>query len=145
MRKTMRSLICLAMSLVMVLSLHIWTGATVSAEENTVQPRFSYTNYTYTGLEITTQGVAYCTADVEGYSGITTKVHVEMTLQKHTVLWWSNQVSWEGTFYDMSGTLAKTTTVGSGRYRVKAVYTVYSGSASEEITGTSQEKKITVS
>lgn len=145
MSKAIRSLISTVMSLVLLLSVTAWSGGVVSAEETTAQPRFSYTAYTATSLEITTNGVAYCTANVEGYYGTTTKIHIEMKLQKHTVLWWSTQETWEGTFNDYVGALAKTKTVGSGTYRVKAVYTVYSGSASEEITGTSQEKKITVS
>lgn len=144
MSKKICSLMSLVMSIVILFSISVCGGA-VSAEETAVQPRFSYTAYTATGLEITTTGTAYCTADAEGYYGTTTKVHIKMTLQKYTVLWWSNQQTWEGTFNDYYGVLAKTTTVGSGRYRVKAVYTVYSGSASEEITSTSQEKKITVS
>lgn len=140
MSKTIRSLICVVLSLVMLLA-----GVAVSAEEAAVQPRFSYTNYTATGLEITTQGVACCTANVEGYDGITTKVHIRMTLQKHNLLWWSDVVTWENAWNNVVGTLCRTTTVGTGRYRVKAVYTVYSGSNSEEITSTSLEKKITVS
>ena len=141
MSKQVRSLISFMMSLVLLLSVSVWGGATVSAEATPVQPRLSYTNYTFTGLDITTSGVAYCLADVEGYDGITTKVHIKMTLQKHTVLWWSNQETWEGTVYDVVGTLNEVVSVGKGTYRVKAVYTVYSGSASEEITSTSLEKQ----
>lgn len=138
MSKTMRSLVCVIMSVVLLLSMNVWSFA-VSAEETTVQPRLSYTNYTFTGLDITTKGIAYCTAHVEGYSGITTKVHIEMKLQKYTVLWWSTQETWEGTFNSVDGALSKTKTVSdSGKYRVRVTYTVYSGSASEEITGTSQ-------
>ena len=142
MSKRVRSLISLMMSVVILFSIGTVGATTVSAEETSVQPRLSYTNFTFTGLDITTAGVACCTAGVEGYDGITTKVHIRMTLQKYTVLWWSDQISWENTFADMEGALCRSTTVsGSGRYRVRAVYTVYSGSASEEIIGTSQEYK----
>lgn len=65
MSKIMRSLVCLVMCLVLVLSMNVWSS--VSAEETAIQPRLSYTNYTFTGLDITTKGVAYCTADAEGY------------------------------------------------------------------------------
>ena len=64
-----------------------------------------------------------------------------MTLQKHTFLWWSTVETWEGTFNDFFGTLSETIHVGSGTYRVKADFTVYSGSASEDITMYSQENK----
>ncbi len=144
MSKKARSLVSLVMSVVMLLSVCTVGATTVSAEENQVQPRLSYTNYTFTGLDITTAGVACCTAGAEGYDGITTKVHIRMTLQKYTVLWWSDQISWENAFTGVEGALCRNTTVTSGgRYRVKAVYTVYSGSASEEITSTSLEKKYT--
>lgn len=139
MSKRMYSLVCMVMSVVLLFSMNVWSGAIVSAEETTVQPRLSYTNYVITGLNITTSGVAYCTASAEGYDGITTKIHIEMKLQKYTVLWWSAVETWEGTFNNYYGALSTSKSIGSGRYRVKAVYTVYSGSNSEEITGTSQE------
>ncbi len=145
MSKVIRSLVCVMLSMVMLLSMNVWSAAAVSAEETTVQPRFSYTAFTFTGLDISTKGAATCHSEVEGYDGITTKIHIEMKLQKYTVLWWSNVETWEGTFNDMEAFFIKTATVGSGRYRVKAIYTVYSGSDSEEITAFSQEKKITVS
>ena len=145
MSKKMRSLMCVMLSMVMLFSMNVWAGATVAAEEATVQPRFNYTAFTFTGLDISTKGAATCLASVEGYDGITTKIHIEMKLQKYTVLFWRNVESWEGTFNDMEATFIKNATVGSGRYRVKAVYTVYSGSASEEITAYSQTKEITVS
>lgn len=139
MSKKMRSLMCTIMSVVLLLSMNVWSGVIVSAEETTVQPRFSYTNYTATGMKLTTSGVAYCTASIEGYMGITTQIHIEMKLQKYTILWWSAVETWEGTFNDYYGILSTNKSINSGKYRVKAVYTVYSGSNSEKITGTSQE------
>ena len=143
MSKAMRSLLCAMLSVVLLFTMTAWTGATVSAEE--VQPRFSYTNYTFTAMDITTKGIATCHADVEGYDGITTKIHIKMQLQKYEHFWWSTLETWEATFYDVVGDLSKTATVGSGRYRVKATYTVYSGSASEEIVAYSQEDVFTMS
>ena len=139
MSKRMYSLVCMMMSVVLLFSMNVWSGAVVSAEETTVQPRFSYTNYTATAMTLTTSGVAYCTASAEGYDGITTKIHIEMKLQKYTVLWWSAVETWEGTFYGVDAILSEAANISSGKYRVKAVYTVYSGSNSEKITGTSQE------
>ena len=145
MSKAVRSLMCVMLSVAMLFSMNVWSSAAVSAEKTTVQPRFSYTNFTFTGLDISTRGVATCTTSVEGYDGIATKIHIEMTLQRRRILLWDDVATWEGTFNDYFGALSKTTTVDSGRYRVKAVYTVYSGSASEEITAYSQTKEITVS
>lgn len=144
MSKTTRSLVCLFMCFALVFSMNVWSGFAVSAEESTAQPRLSYTNYALTGLNITTSGIAYCTANVVGYDGITTKIHIKMNLQQYLALQWTTIASWQGTFNDVEGALSKTKTLtSSGRYRVQAVYTVYSGSASEKIIGTSQEKYFT--
>ena len=145
MSRLMRSLICVMLSVVMLLSMNVWMGAAVSAEETVVQPRFSYTNFAAASLDITTQGVASCLATAEGYNGITTKVEIQMILQKSIKRRWTDMVTWEGTFNGMDGYLNELTTVTTGTYRVKAVFTVYSGSAYEEITVYSQEKYILVS
>lgn len=144
MTNNVRSFICLVMSLVMMLSMTVWTSSVVSAEETAVQPRWSYTNKTNTHLGVTTSGTATCTATVTGYSGIATKVKIKMHLQQYLALQWTTIGVWEGTFNDFYGALSKTKTLtSSGNYRVKAVYTVYSGSASEEITSYSLEKYFT--
>ena len=145
MSKNVKKIICLLMSLLLLFPLNVLASADTVPEENEIQPRYNYTNLTYVGLSITTAGTAYCTADVEGYEALTTKVHIKMTLQKYTVLWWSKVETWEGTFNEAYGTLSETAQVGSGTYRVKAEFTVYSGSNSEEITSYSQENKFTKS
>ena len=139
MSKNVKRIICLLMSLLLLCSLNL-----VSSAETAVQPRFSYTANASISLAITTSGTAYCATDVQG-NNLATKVYIKMTLQKYTVLWWSKVESWEGTFNNVYGTLSETAQVGSGRYRVKAEITVYSGSNSEEITEFSQEKKVTIS
>lgn len=135
--------LCTLMSVVLLLTIPAWAGAMVSAE-STVMPRYSYTGYTYTALTITSGGTAYCTADVEGYDNITTKIHINMKLQQYLAMQWTTIGEWEGTFNDIYGILDKTKTLtSSGRYRVKAVFTVYSGSAYETITSYSQEQYYT--
>ena len=145
MSKNIKRIVCLLMSLLLLFPLNLVSSAATVTGEIAVQPRFSYTNNTSTSLTITTSGTAYCAADVQGYDGITTKVYIKMTLQKYTVLWWSKVETWEGTFNNVYGTLSETAQVGSGRYRVKAEYTVYSGSDYEEITDFTPEKKVTIS
>lgn len=142
MSKSTRTALCLLLSLLMLLPLNLMAGASATGQ-TTVQPRWSYTNVTFVGLSIPSSGYAVCTADAEGYPGTTTKIYIKMTLQKHTFLWWSTVETWEGTFNDFFGTLSETIHVGSGTYRVKADFTVYSGSASEDITMYSQENKYT--
>lgn len=141
--RTLR-IVSLTMSLILLLSVGVWPCAAVSAEETAVQPRYSYTCYNSTGLDITTDGTAYCLADAEGYEGITTKIHIQMTLQRSIRRRWTDIATWEGTFNDIYATLSKTTTTTTGTHRVKAIFTVYSGSDYEVIENISQEMYISV-
>ena len=106
-----------------------------------IMPCFEYTNTTATSLSISSSGTATCSTSLNGYTGVTTKIVINMTLQKKTLLWWSEVDSWSKTINDSFGSLTKTASVGSGKYRVKVEFTVYSGSNSEEITTYSQEKE----
>ena len=100
--------------------------------------RFSYTNFTMTGLNINAGGTATCVADFGGYAGITTKVDISMTLQKRVLLlFWTDEATWSQSFKGHTGTLSKTKTVTSGTYRVQATYIAYSDTKSETITSTS--------
>ena len=145
MSKRMKTVVCLFMSLLLMLPLNLIASAATVPEESQVQPRWSYTDITYVAIAIDGSGNASCLADVQGYYGTTTKIHIKLTLQKYTVLWWSKVQTWEATFNYYYGTLNPSTTVGNGTYRVKAEFTVYSGSNSEQITSFSQEKKFTKS
>ncbi len=143
MSRNAKRIICLLMSVLLLFPMNVLASA-ATVEESSVQPRWTYTSFTSSALTITTAGKAYCTSDIQAYDNVT-KIHIKTTLQKYTVLWWSKVEVWESTFYDVCGTVTETTTVGSGRYRVKSEFTVYSGSDTEEITTMSQEKKVTIS
>ena len=143
MHKITRSLICIGLCVTMLFSIPAWTSA-ATAEKAVVQPRFNYTFLTSAGLAITQKGIAYCSADAEGYDNITTKIHIDMHLQQYIALQWTTIAAWEGTFYDVWGGLSESKQVYSGRYRVKAVFTVYSGSNYEVIDTYSQEKYVTI-
>ena len=143
MSKTMRALLCMMMSVVLVLSMNVWTSAGTTAEVTSAQPRLSYTNYVSTSLSITTAGSARSIAEVAGYDGITTKIKITMKLQQYIALQWTTIAEWTGTFNDSWGALSKTKTVYTGRYRVKVNATVYSGSAYEKTEVISQEKYYT--
>ena len=109
--------------------------------QSDVMPCFEYTNTTATSLSINSSGKATCSTSLNGYNGTTTKIVIKMTLQKKTLLWWSSQETWSATVNNWYADLTKSASVGSGTYRVKVQFTVYSGSNSEEITTYSQEKK----
>lgn len=127
------------LALVMCLVLMCGTGLVVNAEttESQVQPRYDYTNIISATLA-NSGGKAVCVGDVNGYSGITTKIVLTMTLQKKGLLWWSKTQEWTTTVNSYQATLSKTVAVESGKYRVKVEATVYSGSNSEEVSCTSQ-------
>lgn len=116
------------------------TDKIVAEDNSVIQPLYDYiTNYG-TSLSISS-GTAKCNASLSGKNGTTTKIVVKMTLQKKTLLWWSEVETWSATYNTYCGTLSKSTTVDSGTYRVKVVYTVYSGSNSESITDYSSQYK----
>lgn len=144
MSKFVRSVVCVVMCTVLLMSIPAWTSAAKTEGKAAVQPRYSYTFMTSTGLEITTSGTAYCTATAEGYDNITTKIYINMKLQQYIALQWTTIAEWEGTFNDVWGAISETKQVYTGRYRVKADFTVYSGSSYETINTYSQEKYITV-
>lgn len=114
--------------------------ASSSEGEPGIQPLFEYTNTTGAALRIS-NGTATCVTTINGYSGVTTKIEIKMTLQKKFLLWWNTEETWSKTINDFYGSLTKTASVDSGTYRVKVEFTVYSGSKSEEITTYSQENE----
>lgn len=107
--------------------------------DSLVQPCYEYANTVATSLT-SSDGKAACSANLTGLSSVT-KIKITMTLQKKTLFWWSEVTTWTTTVEGRVASLYKTKTVESDTYRVKAVYVVYSGSASEEITAYSPEKK----
>lgn len=142
--KTKR-LLCFTMSFILLLSLNLWSGMAVAAEESLVEPRFSYTKVTTTSFVEGSGGSITCYASAEGYSGITTRIHIKMELQKFGTVKWETVTTWESTVFTYHSSLSKNYTLSkSALYRVKATYTVYSGSAYETITSYSQEDFITV-
>lgn len=110
------------------------------ADNNIAQPLLDYTSSATVGISISS-GTAYCESQLIGYSS-TDKIKITMTLQKKTLLWWSEVDTWTTTYYDSVALMSKSCTVGSGTYRVKAEFTAYCGSDSETITVTSGEKTV---
>ena len=127
------------LALVMCLVLVCGTGLVASAEtvDRQSQPRYNYTNIISSTL-INSDGKAKCCGIVEGYNGITTKIVLTVTLQKKTLLWWSDVQEWTITANDYFAAITKTVTVDSGTHRVKSVATVYSGTNRETVDCTSK-------
>ena len=136
------------LSILMVIVLCFSLGLTANAEDfsgsessndSSVQPRYSYTASVSTTLT-NSDGNATCGTSVSGYFDLATKIKITMTLQKKTLLWWSEVETWTVTVNDYFASIYKTTAVKSGKYRVKADIVVYNYSASENITKYSTER-----
>lgn len=134
--------ISLLLVLVVMFSMNLMANAetvppyileTNTSEDLEIQPQFEYTSTTATSLTIS-NNTASCVARLNGYSGITTKIVIKMTLQKKNWFWWNDEQTWSTTINNCYGSLTRSTPVSSGTYRVQTVFTVYSGSNSEEIT-----------
>lgn len=111
----------------------------VSIEE-TVQPMYKYATNVLVSLNIS-NNTAQCVSHVTCVQGVT-KIVVKMSLQKKTLLWWSNTEEWNATYNSTPiAHLAKSCGINSGTYRVKVKITVYSGSSSETITAYSPQKE----
>lgn len=78
-------------------------------------------------------GTAYCVSTLNGISSVT-KIEATQYLEKKTLFWWSNVKSWSKTSNSSMISMSNTEhNVGSGTYRLRTVFKVYSGSNSEEI------------
>lgn len=108
-----------------------------------IMPFWDYTHDCSNKLSISGT-TATCYSDASGYSGVTTKIVIEHTLQKKTLLFfWSDVDSWSTTINKYAGSLTSTRGgLSSGTYQLKTVYTIYSGSNSETIEIYSDEKKV---
>ena len=131
-----------AVSLMLVAVLVLSAATVVSAqsidtaEQAPVPTRMAYISSTNTSLTISS-GQASAYARLIGYPGTTTKISITMTLQKQGFLglYWSDVTGWSDTFYSSTATMSRTHSgLSGGTYRLKAVYTAYSGNASETVT-----------
>ena len=127
------------LTLLMTCSMAVGTYALSNKPE--MQPFYDYTADHTVTLTIS-GGTATCYAGLQGYPGTTTRINANMTLQKKGLFGWSEE--WDYTYGVYTHALDKTeiTSVGSGTYRLKVVFTVYSGTASETITAYSSEVKV---
>jgi len=135
-----KRILCVMLTVALLCSL---TGHTYAAiAEPGIQPLYQYAADAYATLQINGT-TATGTAVLDGFAGTTTKVNVVMTLQKKG-LWWSNASdSFNYTTYGHDANLELNyDSLSSGTYRIKDVFTVYSGTASETITAYSPEARV---
>ena len=125
-------------SLVLAMLMLFVGSVAVSADDGDIQPLLDYTSSATVNLVIS-NNTAYCASQLIGYSS-TTKIKITMTLQKKSLLWWSEADSWSATYYGNTAAMSRDCSVDSGTYRIKTVFVVYCGDDSETITVTTSEK-----
>lgn len=97
----------------------------VEVDENMFIIHSAFIHATNTTLSISNAGVATAFASLTGRPGTTTNVSITMTLQRRGFLGliWSDVETWTTSANHHSATILRTHNVGSGTYRVRAVYT----------------------
>ena len=106
--------------------------------DDSVQPMYQYTQSASASLTFSGSTANY-SGRLTGGSSVT-KITVALTLQKKTLLWWDDVETWNKTSASTSIYLERSLAVNSGKYRTKAVFTVYSGNNTETVTEYSAEK-----
>lgn len=110
----------------------------VTSPEDEISPQYAYTQSISSGLSISNLK-ASCTSVVIGNSSKTTKIYLTQTLQKNTGSSWRNVITSSKTSYSNVCFLLNTFGVSSGKFRVKTVAKVYSGSNYETLTAYSSK------
>lgn len=98
-------------------------------------PAYSYTSECSSSLSIS-GSTATCISSVTGYYNETTKIVIVQTLQKKNSSGeWEDICSWTKTINSFKGSVTNTkSSLSNATYRLKTVFTVYAGTASETIT-----------
>lgn len=135
----LKRIISILLSLTVIFSFGL--PASAARGNNEISPNYLYTLSGSSSLNIS-NGTATCKSQLTGISSKTTKVVGYQYLEK------KNDRNWEtvsgGTWNDTANsfmlTLSNTKkSLGSGTYRVRAVFTVYSGTKFETVEKTSNE------
>lgn len=129
----MKKILSVLLILLMTFNCFSYSYAALPEDNEIVQPMYSYVTQLLTDIAIE-NNVATCKIYAKGINGTTTKIEIDLTLQKKTALWWSTVEAWEVNYLQYTAQHSRTFSVNSGTYRLKAVYKVYSGTNYETIT-----------
>ena len=119
-------------ALTVVLVIFSITGVSFAGEYG-VTPIYDYATEAICQLNIS-NGTAAAYSKVRGNYGTVTKVSASMYLEKYNNGKWPTVRTWSDSKNSNVFELSRTTSVTKGLYRVRTVFTVYSGSKSETIT-----------
>lgn len=113
---------------------------TLAAAEE-AQPWYLYTT-TVTSVLSTSGTTGTCTSSAKGLSSVT-KIEGTQYLEKKTLWWWDTVEEWSSSSSNNALHMNNSKSgLDSGTYRVRTVFTVYSGSSSEEVEKISSEVTI---
>lgn len=98
------------------------------------ESKSAYYTSAYANLSISASGVATTKGIVVGKPNNTTKIVIHLYLQKYSGGKWNTYKDWTGEKKSHTYTFSKNPSVGHGKYRTKAICTVYSGAAYEKVT-----------
>ena len=138
----MKRLIACAMVVISLFSVSAMPSfaAEIESGENAIMPCYEYTESVAVSLKISKSGTATAKADLSGYPGTTTGVHIFMYLEREEDGKWVTVESWSGSASSHSLASEEAVEVDSGyTYRVRVSCYAYAGTASEHITKYSQE------
>ncbi len=108
-------------------------GYAWSNENDMVAPMYEYADDIISSLSINS-GTAELSCSASGSSKVVTKISATMYLEKYDNGKWPVAGNWSKSKDGNIFTFSKTTSVTKGVYRVRTVFTIYSGSKSETIT-----------
>ncbi len=129
----------LSVMLVCVLSLSVLLGIDAYA----AKARYAYTTRVICSLTISSNK-AYCRSEVEGGNNVS-KIKIKQYLEKKNGTRWTTVANgtWSDSASGSSMTLSNSkSNLSSGTYRLRSVFTVYSGNSYEEFTKYSTEKTV---
>lgn len=133
MKKAISAVLSLAMIFSSGLSLYA-KGDYDVPEDEIITEDYLYTRQISNYLSISDH-TASCLSNVVGYSNLTTKIRIEMTLQKKNGSSWSDKVIFTNIYNTWTAVyLMHKSDLQSGTYRLKTVAKVYSGNNYETIT-----------
>ena len=114
------------------------------ATDNGVMPCLNNTSSTEAVFVITDDGEAIVSCSCVGYEGITSRIIIEIKIQKRVLWWWNNVdgASWtDETTQDYLHVEHSTQLSKSGTYRAVIAYTVYgSGGEADAFTDKIEKK-----
>ena len=108
-------------------------GYAWSNESDMVAPVYEYADDIISSLSINS-GTAELSCSASGSSKVVTKISATMYLEKYNNGKWSATGNWSKSKDGNILTFSKTASVTKGLYRVRTVFTVYSGNKSETIS-----------